>query len=88
MIKTKLIPTGLLEPNKGQIKGLPKNPRLIKDDRFKKLVKSLQDLPEMAKLRECIVIPFQKKYVIIGGNQRYHAMKELKWKQIAIHPLH
>lgn len=43
-----------LHVNQGQIDGVPRNPRLIKDDRFKKLVKSLQDAPEMLHLREVI----------------------------------
>ncbi len=63
--------------NEGQIGGLPKNPRFIKDDRFKALVKSLQDDPEMLEIRELLVYPFGKKYVIIGGNMRFRAASEL-----------
>ena len=68
MIKTELINISLIENNTGQIVGLPKNPRFIKDDKFKKLVKSIQDLPEMLEMRELIIFPFKKKYVVIGGN--------------------
>jgi hypothetical protein len=71
-----------IEPNKGQIDGLPKNPRFIKDDKFKKLVKSIEDNPEMTAMREILVYPMPNgKYVIIGGNMRYRAMKELKYKE-------
>jgi DNA modification methylase len=71
-----------IEPNKGQIDGLPKNPRFIKDDKFKKLVKSIEDKPEMTAMREILVYPMPNgKYVIIGGNMRYRAMKELKCKE-------
>lgn len=71
-----------IEPNKGQIDGLPKNPRFIKDDKFKKLVKSIEDNPEMTAMREILVYPMSNgKYVIIGGNMRYRAMKELKYKE-------
>lgn len=70
-----------LESNKGQIEGLPKNPRLIKDERFKKLVKSIEDNPEMTALREILVYPHRDKYVVIGGNMRLRAIKELGYKE-------
>lgn len=69
-----------LEANKGQIDGLPKNPRIIKDDKFKKLVKSIEDNPEMTSLREILVYPCEDKYVVIGGNMRLKALKELGYK--------
>lgn len=70
-----------LEANRGQIEGLPKNPRIIKDDKFKKLVKSIDDNPEMTSLREILVYPHNGKYVVIGGNMRLKAMKELGYKE-------
>ena len=70
-----------LEANKGQIPGLPKNPRVIKDEKFKKLVKSIEDNPEMTSLREILVYPHEGKYVVIGGNMRLKAMKELGYKE-------
>jgi len=66
-----------LEVNKGQVEGLPKNPRFIRDDRFNALVKSIKDAPEMLKLRELIVVEHGKKFVVIGGNMRLRACKEL-----------
>ena len=66
-----------LEANKGQIDGLPKNPRTIKDEKFKKLVKSIEENPEMTSLREMLVYPNEGKYVVVGGNMRLKAMKEL-----------
>lgn len=80
-MKTQNIQLSKLENNTGQVKGLPKNPRLIKDDRYRKLVKSIQDLPEMLELRELLVYPFGKKYVIIGGNMRFKALSELKFTE-------
>ena len=71
------IAVALLQCNEGQIEGVPRNPRFIKDERFKKLVKSLQDDPEMLDLRELIVYPHGKKFVVIGGNMRLRAGKEL-----------
>ena len=66
-----------MEPNKGQIPGVPKNPRFIRDEKYRKLKESLQDDPEMQPLREILVFLFNGKYVIIGGNMRYRALKEL-----------
>lgn len=70
-----------LEDNRGQIEGLPKNPRIIKDEKFKKLVKSIEENPEMTSLREILVYPYNGKYVAIGGNMRLKAMKELGYKE-------
>jgi len=77
MIESRTIPLNDLSPNTGQIDGLPKNPRFIRDERFAKLVKSIQDDPEMLDLRELLVYPLGKEFVVIGGNMRLRAMKEL-----------
>ena len=77
MTEKRNIELRLLEPNNGQIEGLPKNPRQIKGDKFKKLVQSIKEDPEMMELREILVYPHNGKYVIIGGNMRYEALKEL-----------
>ena len=71
-----------LHPNQGQVEGLPKNPRFIRDPKFKKLVKSIQDDPEMLELRELIVYDTsdERGFVIIGGNMRYEALRKLKYK--------
>lgn len=71
-----------LEVNKGQIDGLPKNPRFIRDERFKALVKSIEDAPEMMWLRELIVVEHGNKFVVVGGNMRFRACKELGWKSV------
>lgn len=76
-----LLPISKLSHNQGQIEGLPKNPRLIKDDKFKKLVKSIQEDPEMLDLRELIVYDNNGKYVVICGNMRLSALKELGHKE-------
>lgn len=73
-----------LEPNTGQIPGLPKNPRFIRDQRFEALKQSIADLPDMLALRELLVypIPDTDHFVIIGGNMRFRACKDLKFKQL------
>jgi hypothetical protein len=62
---------------------VPKNPRYIKDERYNALKKSIQDLPDMLALRE--VIAYDKngdnsELVIIAGNMRFRAMRELGFK--------
>lgn len=72
-----------LELNTGQIDGLPRNPRFIKDHEYDKMVKSLKDDPEMTNLKELWITPHptkKTKFVIIAGNQRCTGMRELKWK--------
>lgn len=80
LTQSEMIKLSLIEPNNGQIEGLPKNPRFIKNDKYEKLKKSLEEHPQMLALRELLVYPHGDKYVIIGGNMRYRAMKELKFK--------
>lgn len=67
----------LCRPNEGQVEGLPKNPRIIRDAKYKLLLKSIEDMPEMMSLRELLVFPVDGYYVIIGGNMRYRALQEL-----------
>jgi DNA modification methylase len=57
----------------------PNNPRIIKDDRFLKLVKSISEFPKMMELRPIIV---DSDMMILGGNMRFKALKELKYKDI------
>jgi DNA modification methylase len=63
------------------IKTNPKNPRLIKDDKFKKLVKSIQEFPQMLELRPIVV---DENNIILGGNMRYKACVEAGLKEIYI----
>lgn len=80
--ETKMIPIEDLELNRGQIAGLPKNPRFIRDDRFEALKKSIEDNPEMMNLRELLVYPFNGKFVVIGGNMRLRACTELGFDEV------
>ena len=64
-----------------EIKPNPNNPRLIKDDKFKKLCQSLKDFPEMLELRPIVV---NKDMIILGGNMRYKAAKEIGLKEIPV----
>jgi hypothetical protein len=64
-----------------KIKGNPKNPRLIKDDKFKKLVKSIKEFPEMLKLRPIVV---DEDLMVLGGNMRLKASKDAGLKEVWI----
>ena len=74
MPETKTIPIG-------QIKANPDNPRIIKDEAFKKLVKSMQTFPEMAGVRPVVC---NTDMVILGGNMRWKAAIEAGWKEIPV----
>ena len=65
----------------GEIKPNPNNPRLIKDDKFKNLVKSIQDFPEMLEIRPIVV---NADMVILGGNMRFKACKEAGLKEVPV----
>lgn len=82
MKEQKNIPVKLLEVNKGQIEGLPQNPRFIRDARYEALKQSIVDAPEMLELRELIVVEHEKKYVVIGGNMRLRACIDLGYKEV------
>jgi len=65
-----------------EIKANPNNPRLIKDAKFEKLCKSIEDFPKMMELRPIIV---DNNNVILGGNMRFKALKHLGHKDIPDH---
>jgi hypothetical protein len=64
-----------------QVKSNPNNPRLIKNDKFKKLVKSVQDFPEMLELRPIVV---DENMIVLGGNMRLKASKDAGLKEVWI----
>lgn len=57
------------------------NPRIIKDDKFKKLVQSIKDFPEMLEIRPIVV---DEKNIILGGNMRFKACIEAGLKEVFI----
>jgi ParB-like chromosome segregation protein Spo0J len=59
----------------------PNNPRLIKDDKFAKLVQSIKDFPEMLNIRPIVV---NDDMIILGGNMRFKACKEAGIKEVPI----
>ena len=73
-MNTKIIKTSQVKPN-------PNNPRLIKDSKFKQLVKSIQDFPEMLNLRPIVV---DENHIVLGGNMRLKACIEAGLKEVPI----
>ena len=72
-MKQKTIKLSSIKPN-------PDNPRLIKDEKFHKLVKSLESFGEkMMPLRPIVV---DENNIILGGNMRFKALKELKYTEV------
>ena len=80
---TQNISIALLDYNKGQLKGLPKNPRFFRDYRYEAMKKSIQESPEMLELRELIVFPYDNgRYVVVCGNLRLRACRELGYSEL------
>jgi len=74
MIETKLYKISEIKPN-------PNNPRIIKDDKFLKLVNSIKEFPEMLKIRPIVI---NEDNIVLGGNMRLKACKEAKLKEIPV----
>ena len=75
----------MIEVNIKQVKANPKNPRIIKDAKFQKLVKSIQEFPDMLNKRPLIVFTdTDGKYCVLGGNMRLKALNELKYTEIPV----
>jgi DNA modification methylase len=64
-----------------EVKSNPNNPRLIKDDKFAKLVKSIKEFPKMLEIRPIVV---NADMIVLGGNMRLKACKEAGLKEVTI----
>lgn len=67
-----------LEPNNGQVPGLPMNPRQWTASDVDRIAKSLKETPELFEARPLLVYPHDGKYVILGGNLRHEGAKRNK----------
>jgi len=79
--KSKIVKIDEIAINEGQVKGLPKNPRFIKDEKFENLVRSVTSFPEMMSIRPIVV---DENMVILGGNMRYRACKSAGMKTVPV----
>ena len=73
-----------LTPNTGQIPGLPSNPRQWTKGDVDKIAKSLKETPELFEARPIIAVPYEGKYVILGGNLRYEGARKNKDKEAPV----
>jgi site-specific DNA-methyltransferase (adenine-specific) len=64
-----------------QLKANPNNPRIIKDDKFEKLVRSIKDFPKMLEIRPIVV---NDDMIVLGGNMRLKACKEAGLKEVPV----
>ena len=64
-----------------EVKANPNNPRIIKDDKFIKLVSSIKEFPEMLEIRPIVV---DNDNIVLGGNMRLRACKEAGLKEVHI----
>ena len=60
-----------------QIKANPSNPRVLRDEKFAKLKKSIQDFPDMLNYRTLVAVTDGDHYMVLGGNMRLRAMQDL-----------
>jgi hypothetical protein len=67
--------------NINKVRTNPNNPRIIKDDKFQKLVKSIQKFPQMLEIRPIVV---NDEMIVLGGNMRLKACQEAGIKEIPI----
>lgn len=78
----KKIKLSKLVANNGQIEGVPKNPRQWTKEDVEKLKASIEETPELLEARGCIVYPYEDKFVVLGGNMRLTACKQLGHKEV------
>jgi hypothetical protein len=71
----------IIEVKISEVKPNQSNPRIIKDDKFQKLVQSIKDFPEMLKLRPIVV---DEEMTVLGGNMRLRAAKDAGLKKVHI----
>jgi DNA modification methylase len=64
-----------------QLKANPNNPRIIKDDKFEKLVRSIKEFPKMLEIRPIVV---NDDMIVLGGNMRLKACKEAGLKEVPV----
>jgi hypothetical protein len=74
IIKTELISIDEIQNN-------PDNPRVLKDDKFRKLVQSIKDFPKMLEIRPIVV---NSEMIVLGGNMRLKACKEAGLSEIPV----
>lgn len=86
-METQQIKINQIDQNKGQIAGLPANPRQWTRDDVERLAKSIEETPELLEARPLIAMPHDGKYIVLGGNLRLAALKRLGRKEAPVYVL-
>ena len=77
-VKAVVVPLSSIKPN-------PSNPRTLRDEKFMKLRKSLEDFPDMLNYRAIVAVTdTDGKYMVLGGNMRLRALQDLKVKDVPV----
>ena len=84
-METRKIKLSEIQPNRGQIEGLPRNPRKWDREDLERLKRSIEETPELMEARGLIVVEHEGKYVVLGGNMRHAAVKALGWAEVTAH---
>ena len=83
-VELKYVPVSLVDFNDGQLEGVPANPRTREDSRQEKLAESIEELPEMSEARPPMVLPRDGRYIVIGGNRRLEAFRDLHREEMPV----
>lgn len=83
-VALKYVPVSLVDFNEGQLEGVPANPRTREDSRQEKLAESIEELPEMSEARPPMVLPRDGRYIVIGGNRRLEAFRDLNREEMPV----
>ena len=69
----------------GRLRANPNNPRVLRDEKFAKLKKSLADFPDMLNKRPIVAVTdTDGKFMVLGGNMRLRALQDLKVKEVPV----
>lgn len=82
MAELQQISLGKLVNNTGQIAGVPKNPRQIRNEQYDKLLQSLKE-SDLTDYKPLMVYPQGGKFIVLGGNMRLRALRELKAETVS-----
>lgn len=83
-VELKYVPVSLVDFNEGQLEDVPANPRTREDSRQEKLAESIEELPEMSEARPPMVLPRDGRYIVIGGNRRLEAFRDLNREEMPV----
>ena len=76
------IDIGYVQPNTGQIEGLPANPRTWTSEDLERLKASISETPSLLDARGILVVRVKDKYITLGGNMRLEACRELGYTEV------